>query len=85
MISGIPIKETKEGMVHEAFYHFVNEWQWEVILLSGLVKFPVVNAHLPPGDSSLRIELILFIPYDCHPFFLWLNLDRLTHSLYGTG
>ena len=76
VISRIPVKETKEGMVHEAFYHFVNEWQWEVILLSGLVKFPVVNAHPPPSDSSLRNEFILFIPYNHHPSLLWHNLDR---------
>ena len=31
VISGIPIKETKEEMVREAFQHFINEWQQEVI------------------------------------------------------
>ena len=55
---------------------FRNEWQWEVILLSGIVKFPIVNAHLPPGDSSLRDKLVLFILNDCHPSFLRHYLDR---------
>ena len=75
-VSPVQVVPKKEGMVHEAFQHFVNERQWEVILLSGLVKFLVVNAHLPPGDNSLRNDFILLIPNNHHSSFLWPNLDR---------
>ena len=47
-----------------------------MILLSGIVKFLIVNAHPPPGDSSLRDKFVLFILNDCHPSFLRHDLDR---------
>jgi hypothetical protein len=47
-----------------------------MILLNGLVKFLIVNAHLPPDDSLLRDKFVLFILNDCHPSFLRHDLDR---------
>ena len=47
-----------------------------MILLSGLVEFPVIYTHLPPRDSPLRDKFILFILKDCHSSLLRYDLDR---------
>jgi hypothetical protein len=53
VITWIPIKKTKERVVHQLLQHFINEGQWKVIFLCCLVKFSVINAHPPTSDGSL--------------------------------
>jgi hypothetical protein len=40
-----------------------------MILPSGLVEFPIINAHTPTSDCPLRNELILLITDDSHSTF----------------
>jgi hypothetical protein len=44
---------------------------------SGLVEFPIINAHTLASDRPLMNELILLITDDSHSTFLW-------HHLYWT-
>ena len=47
-----------------------------MIFLRGRVKFPIVYAHPPPCDSSLRYEFVLTVSNDRHTSLLWYNLYR---------
>jgi hypothetical protein len=78
MIIGIPIKETEESVVCKPFQHFINEGEWEMILLFSLIKFPVVIAHPPPNGETLSKQLILIVRNNRQP-----SLFR--HYLNGTN
>ena len=78
VITGIPIKETEEGMVCKPLQHFINEGQREMILLCSLIEFLVVYAHPPPSGEMLSDQLILLIRDNCQP-----SLPR--HYLNGTN
>ena len=47
-----------------------------MIILSGLVEFPIIDTHPPPRDSSLRDKFALFILKDWHTSFLRHDLDQ---------
>ena len=85
VITGIPIKETKERMVCKPFQHFINEGQREMILLCSLVEFPIVNAQPPPSGETLSNQLILVVRNDCHPSLLrhYLNVANLLTIRHG--
>ena len=67
VMTGIPIKETKERIVCKPFQHFINKEKWEMILLCCLVEFPMVNAHPPSRRETLSDQLILVIGNNCIP------------------
>jgi hypothetical protein len=72
------MKETKEGMVRQPLKYFINERQWEVILLSSFVEFPIVNTHPPSRYSALSDQVVLQVFNDCHA-------SILSHSLVAPG
>ena len=54
MITRIVIEVIEIGMLGQPFMHFVNEGQWEVIFPGSFVKHPVIDAHSPTSNGSLR-------------------------------
>jgi len=78
VITGIPIKETEEGMVCKPLQHFINEGQRETILLCSLIEFPIVYAHPAPSGETLSDQLIFLVGDNCQP-------SLLRHSLNGTN
>ena len=75
VITGIPIKEIEEGMVCKPLQHFINEGQWEMILLCSLIEFPIIYALPPPGGETLSDQLILLIRNNRQPSLLRHNLN----------
>ena len=61
MITGITIKETEEGMICKLLQHFINEGQWEMIILCSFVEFPIIYAQPPSSRETLSEQLILLI------------------------
>ena len=85
VITGLPIKETKERMVCKPFQHFINEGQREMILLRSLVEFSIVNTHPPSTRETLSDQLILVIRNNCHPSLFRHYLNRTNPLLTLTN
>ena len=86
MVTRIAIVVTEIGMLGLPFKHFINEGQWEVIFPGSFVKHPVVDAHSPTSNGSLRYELISLVLDHYHASLLrdylnWANPFTILHGV----
>jgi len=71
VINRIAIEVAEIGMLGQPFKHLVNEGEWEVIFPGSFVKHPVIDAHSPSSNGSLRYELISLVLNHFHASLLW--------------
>ena len=74
ILTGVSIQEAIVVMARQTLKHLINEWQREVILPSGGVELPVVNANSVAGHGPLWHQLILSILHNSDSGLLWYHL-----------